>query len=141
VVRDGRDVACSVADRFWGPNDVDEALDWWANRLEHGLAACDRLPADRVILVRMEELVAGDREREYRRLLEFLGIDDDPAMRQYFETTVAPGHAHIGRWMEQVPPERREAFEAHHAALLEGMRSRGRALPEFVRAEAEGQAG
>jgi hypothetical protein len=141
VVRDGRDVACSVASQFWGPNDLDQALDWWARRLELGLAASERLPADRVLLVRMEELIAGDREREYDRLLAFLGIDDDPVMRQYFDTSVVPDRAHIGRWTEQVPPERRVAFEAHHAALVEGMRSRGRLVPSPGPAATEGQAG
>ncbi len=141
VVRDGRDVACSVASQFWGPNDLDAALDWWAIRLERGLAACERLPADRVILVRMEDLIAGDREREYARLLAFLGIDDDPAMRRYFDTSVIPDRAHIGRWREQVPPERRGAFEAHYEALVEGMRSRGRLVGSPEAAAGEGQAG
>ena len=39
LVRDGRDVACSVLRMPWGPNDLDSALDWWARRLEQGFAA------------------------------------------------------------------------------------------------------
>lgn len=138
VIRDGRDVACSVVQWFWGPNDVDEALDWWAERLEKGLMACERLPADRYLVVGMENLVAGDREGEYARLLAFLGVDDEAAIRAFFETSVGADRAHIGRWTEQVPPERRASFEAHHAALVEQLRARGRSLPSPSGALAEG---
>ncbi len=125
VVRDGRDVACSVALAIWGPDDVDEALDWWADRLEKGLAAGNRLPPDRVLVIQMEDLVKDDREREYTRLREFLELDDDPAMRAFFESTVSGDRAHIGRWVDQVPASRRPAFEAHYRDLVASLRERG----------------
>jgi hypothetical protein len=128
-VRDGRDVACSVAPLIWGPNDVDEALDWWADQLEQAFTACESLPPDRVLTVRMEDLVVHEREREYARLLAFLGLDNDPAMRAFFASRVSAERAHIGRWAEQVPADRRPAFEAHHRRLVGDLRARGRPVP------------
>ena len=128
-VRDGRDVACSVTPLIWGPNDADEALDWWAEQLEQAFAACGSLPPDRVLTVRMEDLVVHEREREYARLLAFLGLDDDPAMRAFFASGVTAERAHIGRWADQVPPERRPAFEAHHRRLVADLRANGRPVP------------
>jgi hypothetical protein len=125
-VRDGRDVAASVTPLPWGPNDLDEALDWWGHRVERAFAACDRLPPERVLVVQMEELVARNRERGYARLLAFLGLDDDPAMRAYFEDHYTEARSHIGRWRQDVPPERMAAFEAHYERLAAGLRERGR---------------
>lgn len=126
--RDGRDVACSVAPLGWGPDDIIEGLDWWADGLERGLAATAALPADRVHVVRLEALARDDRDLEYARLLAFLGLDDDPAMRAFFESRLTPADAHIGRWVDDVPADRRQEFEAHHRALTDGMRARGVAV-------------
>jgi hypothetical protein len=125
AVRDGRDVACSVVRVHWGPSDYDVALDWWANRLERAFVRSASLPRDQVLVVRLEDLVKHDRERQYARLLEFLGIDDDPAMRAFFETSMTPERAHIGRWREDVPPERMARFVEHHRRLAERLAARG----------------
>ena len=128
-IRDGRDVACSVTPLMWGPDDLDAALDWWADSLEQGFAAGDGLPADRIILVQFEDLAVHHREREYARLLAFVGLEDDPAMRSYFESVMRPERAHLGRWADEVPTDRRASFEAHHRALVEALRTRGRPVP------------
>jgi hypothetical protein len=125
-VRDGRDVAASVTSLPWGPSDLDEALDWWGHRIERAFAACERVPPDRVHVIQMEELVARNREREYARLLAFLGLDDDPAMRAYFEEHFTEAQSHIGRWRQDVPPERMAAFEAHYDRIAAGLHGRGR---------------
>jgi Sulfotransferase family len=125
VIRDGRDVACSVAPLGWGPDDIIDGLDWWADRLERGFSATAALPSDRVHVVRIEALARDERDLEYVRLLAFLGLDDDPAMRAFFESRLTPANAHIGRWLDDVPAARRRSFEAHHRALMDGMRARG----------------
>ena len=126
-VRDGRDVACSVVPIRWGPTDLDEALDWWARKVEACFAACDGLPVDRVLVVQMESLVEADRDRQYARILAFLGLEDDAAMRAYFDGGVTADRAHIRRWLHDVPPERLDAFEAHHQRLAADLVARGRA--------------
>jgi Sulfotransferase family len=125
-VRDGRDVACSVVGFQWGPSDLEAGLEWWAARLERGFRACDRLPPDRVLVVQLEDLVARDRDRQYSRLLEFAHLDDDPAMHGFFADVIDPRAAHIGRWISDVPSERRRAFHAHYARLVAELVARGR---------------
>jgi hypothetical protein len=125
AVRDGRDVACSVVRVHWGPKDFDVALDWWARRLERAFARSAAMPVDQVLVVRLEDLVAHDRERQYARLLEFLGLDDDPAMRALFESSMTPERAHIGRWRDEVPPGRLAAFVEHHRQLADHLVARG----------------
>ena len=123
-LRDGRDVACSVTIMRWGPTDVDEALDWWAGKVDAGLVACRALPTDRLHVVQMENLIEHDREREYARLLAFMGLEDHPAMRAYFDSDLTPERAHIGRWRSEVPAERLESFQAHYLQLAERLRAR-----------------
>lgn len=125
-LRDGRDVACSVTSMRWGPTDVDEALDWWAEKVEEGYAACASLPEDRLLVSQMERLIEHDRDRELTRLLDFLGLDDDPDMRAYFASDLTPARAHIGRWRHDVPAERLAAFDAHYQRLASGLIARGR---------------
>jgi hypothetical protein len=125
-VRDGRDVACSVAQLRWGPSTPDEALDWWADSLEEAFAACDQLPPDRLLTVHLEDLVGPAREQELARICAFAGLDLDPAMRAYFESQITAQRAHIGRWRADIPAERLPSFEAHHETLVERLRRQGR---------------
>lgn len=125
-LRDGRDVACSVVRMPWGPSHLDDALDWWATRMEAGFVACEHLPADRVLMLRMEDFVLHDREAQYAGLLAFLGVEDDPKMRTFFETRMTADKAHAGRWRTDVPRPRLAAFEAHYERLAAGFAERGR---------------
>ncbi len=85
TVRDGRDAASSVTTKTWGPDTVLKGIDWWADRLraiEVGVrgtddAAASPLPPSELCVVVLDDLVWGDREGVYRRLLDFLGIEDD----------------------------------------------------------------
>jgi hypothetical protein len=125
-VRDGRDVACSVAPLHWGPSTPEEALDWWATSLEDAFAACEELPSDRVLMVRLEDLVERAREAELARLCEFLGLEPDRVQRDYFDSDVTSQRAHIRRWQTEVPADRQQAFVARYETLLDQMRMRGR---------------
>jgi hypothetical protein len=116
--RDGRDVACSVVPLAWGPDDLDAALEWWAESLRRARTAIGRLPPRTAHVLRLEALVADDREREYERLLTYLGLADDPAMRRYFAEHVSAERAHVGRWRTDVPRDRQAAFGDHYQKLL-----------------------
>lgn len=127
-IRDGRDVACSVAPLGWGPPTPEAALDWWAASLESAFRACDQLPVDQVLMVHLEDLVERDRETQLARLCAFVGLDIDPAMRAYFDSDVTAGRAHVGRWRGDIPSDRLPEFEAQYDALVERLRARGRPI-------------
>jgi len=112
MIRDGRDVACSVTNRSWGPGKADEGLRWWARQLERSFEAAAAVGEERVLALRMESLFAYDREASLRRLLAFLGLGDDPAVRTFFEQQATGDRAHIGRWRRDIPPEAQAAFLA-----------------------------
>lgn len=108
TVRDGRDSASSVATKTWGPDRIAPAIDWWADRLraiDAGVRGEEdggsfTLGPDRLHTVVLDDLVAGDRDRAYDRLLGFLGVSDEPPIRDFFEQRMGAGAAHRGRWAE-----------------------------------------
>jgi sulfotransferase family protein len=110
VFRDGRDTASSITTMTWGPGTLPRALDWWADRMraiENGVRSDEDgarfvVPASRLHPVLLDDLVERDREAEYARLRSFLGVDDDPAMRDFFDNRMGPGAAHRGRWRQSV---------------------------------------
>jgi hypothetical protein len=77
VVRDGRDVALSLLEVPWGPDDVEGAALHWRRRVLEGRAA--GLGPERYRELRYEALVA-DPERELRALAAWLELPYDPAM-------------------------------------------------------------
>jgi len=110
MVRDGRSTAASVLSERWGPKDPDEAVAWWETRLRESHAGARALSDERVLVMQLEDLVVRDREASYRRLLDFLGLEDDPAMRRFFERRMPPDRVRPDAWRERVPDP--AAFEA-----------------------------
>ncbi len=124
VYRDGRDVACSVAPLGWGPNDPVEAIDWWAELMARAHRELSALPPDRVLHLRMEDLVLRSRETSLNRLARFLGLEVDQPMRRYFEENVVSDRAHIGRWASE-PPAVREALNRRYEVAVMKLRRLG----------------
>jgi hypothetical protein len=106
TVRDGRDAASSVTTKTWGPDGILAGIDWWADRLraiDAGVRGEEdgshySLPPDRFCVVVLDDLVGGDREAAYARLVGFVGADDDSAMRDFFDRRMRPADAHLARW-------------------------------------------
>ena len=76
MVRDGRDVTCSVGKVGWAIEDPYKALDWWAKNLVSAVKVQKCLKAGTVINVRYEDVIQ-KREPVLRRVTEFLGIEWD----------------------------------------------------------------
>jgi hypothetical protein len=125
VVRDGRDVACSIARMPWGPDSVPEAIEYWAKRLRRAEEAARQLPPGRILVIHLEDFVLLDRERTYERLLDYLGIEDEPAMRSLFEAELTPERAHLGRWRAELAPAEREQATALYSEVLRRLRDEG----------------
>lgn len=120
VVRDGRDVACSLVNLAWGPDSVVSAVGGWARQVRAADAGARAVDDGRVLTINIADLAIHDRERSYERLLEFLGIEDDHGMREHFENKLLPGAANPGRWeIDLAPYQQHELERAYEAALGE----------------------
>jgi hypothetical protein len=125
VVRDGRDVACSLAKMPWGPATVPEAIGYWADRLRRADAAARELPDGQVLVIHLEDLVLLDRDATYARLLDYLRLGSEPAMETFFESELTPERAHLGRWRAELEPALREEVDATYRDTLRQLRAEG----------------
>ncbi|MSW59164.1 MAG: hypothetical protein F2827_00605 [Actinobacteria bacterium] len=123
VIRDGRDVAQSIAKEAWGPNDPYEGLSWWANRMLKSAQALTKVDKKSVHEYRIEDLVVHDRDNTYKKILDFLKLDDATEIHEYFDATLSAERLHIGSWRTQVKdPER---FDAKYKSLCKKLQHKG----------------
>ena len=102
LVRDGRDVALSLMQQWFGPDDFITALNFWKERVTVGYKMLAMLPADRVFTLRMEDLAEAPEER-VRALCQFLEVDYTPDMLTAFSKRAA---SKVG-----------DRIDSHHAGL------------------------
>jgi len=130
-VRDGRDSGVSktlLREKEHHPTDAISGIDFWADRLRRadlgvkGLGAEDR---ERLHLISLDELVWSDREGTYGRLLEFLGVDDEPAMRDFFDGRMTAEAANRGRWREGLDSDEQREVTSHYEATLARLEREG----------------
>jgi hypothetical protein len=130
-VRDGRDSGVSkveLREKAHHPTDPASGIDFWADRLRQaeegvrGLAPQDR---ERLHLVGLDEIVWGDREGAYADLLDFLGVAEEPAMREFFEGEMTADAAHSGRWRLGLDPAEQREITARYAATLDRLEREG----------------
>jgi hypothetical protein len=125
MIRDGRDVASSVVSQGWGPDDFFEALSWWERRVSEDERASSELPPEQLLIVCFEDFVTDDRERTYRRLLDFIGERRlfhrrrERKMRTYFDEEIGTGQANIERWRRGLSEAEQEETTERYAKALE----------------------
>ncbi len=81
LIRDGREVAASLAERRWGPSSPVLGAFVWRRSIRRARRAGRRL-AGRYMELRLEDLVS-EPERQLRRVCAFLGEDYVPQMLEY----------------------------------------------------------
>ncbi len=72
VVRDGRDVAASLAEQAWGPERPVIGALWWRRKVSAGRRAGARMGTGRYIELKLDDLII-DPETKVRELCDFLG--------------------------------------------------------------------
>ena len=82
VIRDGRDVAASLAERPFGPPSPVVGAFRWRRYVRAGLRAGRWLGPERYLEVRLEDLIR-EPERVARGICAFLGEEYDPGMLDY----------------------------------------------------------
>jgi hypothetical protein len=130
-VRDGRDSGSSkvsLRQKPHHPTDVASGIEFWADRLRQaeegvrGLSAADR---ERLSVVSLDELAWSDREAAYGGLCEFLGVDDEPAMREFFDAEMNAGAAHRERWRKGLTEAEQAELVSFYEATLERLEAEG----------------
>lgn len=118
-VRDGRDVACSVVTRPWGPSTHLAGGDWWARKVMDGLRWGLANP-DRYLEVRYEDLLQAP-QATLSRGLDFLGVADESAemVATHQDGAARLDPSRSGAWRDRFAPEEIGPFEQRHRAVLQ----------------------
>jgi hypothetical protein len=132
-LRDGRDAAASVTGKTWGPDSAVAAVGWWADRLrsiERGVRGTEdgasySIDDSRFRVIVLDDLVGPECDRVYSELLEFLGLEDDPRMRGYFEAEMSAERAHVGRWRTELGPAARLRISRRYRRTVEDLEAEG----------------
>lgn len=128
TVRDGRDAGSSKASKRQKrshPRNGFEGLRWWEGRLRKIEAGVRELPPGALHTVGLDELIGADREDAYRGLLDYLELDDEPAMRAFFDEEMNPEAAHKERWREGLSEEEQRALVAEYEKTLDRLEAEG----------------
>lgn len=142
TVRDGRDAGSSKVSKRQKrshPKDGFEGLRWWEGRLRKIESGVREIPPEQLLTLSLDELVAGDREAVYGRLLDFLEIEDEPAMRRFFDEEMTADAAHKERWREGLEPEEQEALEREYGRTLDRLEREGFHCASHLRRDFERQ--
>ena len=127
-LRDGRDVAASLLSQPWGPKTIEEAAQWWVDKVRAG-QAFGALHPSRYFEVRFEDLLAAP-EYTLSRVFAFLGESRDAT--EVLETYDRGFSLDIGRtcrWGEWTQ-QQLDAFDHQGGMLLDEL---GYSLrPEFA---------
>ena len=118
LLRDGRDVARSCIAMGWEGN-VWYGADRWIVAVETWAELCRRVPADRRIEIRYEDVIT-DPEAVLARVCAFLGTAFDPKMMDYQanSTYSRPDPARIGQWSRSLSSADLALLEARIGGLL-----------------------
>jgi hypothetical protein len=108
ILRDGREVATSLRDAWWGPGDLLLAAHEWRRTVAQGLDDAATLPAERYLEVRYQRL-ASSPEAELTRVLHFLGEEMVDGLLDYADRAISE--------QPQLPVEHRHLAEPPKAGL------------------------
>jgi glycosyltransferase involved in cell wall biosynthesis/predicted TPR repeat methyltransferase len=112
IIRDGRDVACSLSNVSWGIKDPKKGLDWWATNLSQALRAQEKLSENVYLNIRYEDLVL-QTEKTLLRITDFIGVDPDEAL---FSNDIFKDS--VGRWRNELPEELQDYAKTKYGPLL-----------------------
>ncbi|MEE9293701.1 MAG: sulfotransferase [Phycisphaerae bacterium] len=83
VIRDGRDVACSLQSVPWYEGTLADCANYWRVNVKRGCRHGRRFDKKRYLEIRYENLV-NNPEGTIREVCHFIGEDFEPAMLQYY---------------------------------------------------------
>lgn len=129
MVRDGRDVSHSVIREHWGPKDPFKALDWWKNRIIKADSALARVPKEKQLTLRLENLIHLKREESLGGLLSFIGLNPSTDLRTRFDQEFTVEKMHYGLWRSQISDT--ERFNAKYDQILRELESKGIVVEKF----------
>jgi hypothetical protein len=143
TVRDGRDAGSSKVSKRQKrshPRDGFEGLRWWEGRLRNIERGVSQLTdRSKLLVISLDDLVAGDREGVLAQILEFTGLEEEPELRRFFDEEMSAGAAHKERWREGLTEQRQAELVREYEKTLDRLECENFHCAEVLRAAYERQ--
>jgi hypothetical protein len=118
IRRDPKDVIASLLTKNWGPNTPLEGVEWTETRMRAENEALKSVPNNQVLIINLEDLVLNSPQQTYLKILDFLQLPDEPAIKKFHTTRMTPENASLGRWRAEIDtPEFIEAINGMNERL------------------------
>jgi hypothetical protein len=138
VVRDGREVALRQLeistgsafpgapvstvpidpDKEWNQAAFERGLALWERRIVSAASGLQRVPKDRVLTVRLADLLGQDGAGWVNRIVAHVGAEPDLAVAQELRSVISPELLREGRALEVIPEELQEQNAVAYGAAL-----------------------
>lgn len=119
IRRDPRDVIASLLTKNWGPETPLEGVDWIEARIRADNEALKSVPKNQVMFINLEDLVTNSPQESYNKLLNFLQLQGEPAMRAFHANKMTAENASSGRWKNEInDPEFEAAIAEMNTRLI-----------------------
>ncbi len=125
MVRDGRAVVAGMLRKVDMTDDPRRALEKWEEMIRDSHQAIRAAPEGAMLTVFLDDFTSRDRERTYRRVVEFVDIEDDASMRKYFNRRVSAEAAHVGKWRQRVAPQDARLIDRRYRRAIRRLRRDG----------------
>ena len=108
ITRDGRDVALSLMERSWGPNNIYSCAKFWKNYIKQKKILNELLNSEKFLEVKYEELLETP-EQELGRVYEFL--DETYSQEEIQELTKTTKRGNYNKWKKKMKEAELKIFE------------------------------
>jgi hypothetical protein len=136
VVRDGRDSSASRVSQTRGltyPRTRQDGLDWWEQRMQRIDRGIREIPADRLLEVSIDELVAAKGPQALHPMTRFAGVSTGGRVRRFYRMRMSAGNANKGRWRSGLSERRATSIEADYEAILQRLEAAGATFAPLLR--------
>lgn len=120
IVRDGRDVALSVFDRFWGAKNIVTAALEWRHAIDRVRDFSKSIDPERLLDIRYEDLLTQPLQT-FERIIDFLKIEDtNGALLEYVDEQARKQlkSSNFNKWKKALTEKQQVAFEHINGDLL-----------------------
>lgn len=125
MVRDGRAVVAGTLRKVDMTDDPMKALDKWERMVRASDASMRGAPSEAFLTVHLDDLASRDREGTYRRVVDFLEVDDDTSMRAYFDKKISAERAHVEQWRDRMAPQDARRVDRRYRRVVRRLRREG----------------
>lgn len=116
IVRDGRDVALSLLEKPWGPNNLLSCATYWRDLNEKFITHHRKIPEEKLLFIKYEELISKLPEH-INKIFEFIN-EEKETLDKVLKSFTEPKRNNSNKWKKKLSSKQQETFESQASSVL-----------------------